>query len=49
MQKFKELEEKGQKVEATAIGSKGLGFLNRFGAKVMSQVVHLGDTRTWTS
>lgn len=44
VQKFKELEEKGQKVEATAIGGKGLGFLNRFGAKVMSQVVHLGDT-----
>ncbi|MBE0632111.1 MAG: F0F1 ATP synthase subunit gamma, partial [Burkholderia vietnamiensis] len=44
VQKFKELEERGQKVEATAIGSKGLGFLNRFGAKVMSQVVHLGDT-----
>ena len=44
VQKFKGLEEKGQKVEATAIGGKGLGFLNRFGAKVMSQVVHLGDT-----
>jgi len=44
VQKFKELEEKGQKVEATAIGGKGLGFLNRFGAKVLSQVVHLGDT-----
>jgi F-type H+-transporting ATPase subunit gamma len=42
--KFKELEERGQKVEATAIGSKGLGFLNRFGAKVVSHVVHLGDT-----
>src|SRR5260370_15072536 len=44
VQKFKELEEKGQKVEATAIGSKGLGFLNRFGAKVVSNVVHMGDT-----
>jgi F-type H+-transporting ATPase subunit gamma len=44
VQKFKELDEKGQKIEATAIGSKGLGFLNRFGAKVVSNVVHLGDT-----
>jgi F-type H+-transporting ATPase subunit gamma len=44
VQKFKELEEKGQKVEATAIGGRGLGFLNRFGAKVVSNVVHLGDT-----
>jgi F-type H+-transporting ATPase subunit gamma len=44
LQKFKELDDKGTKVEATAIGSKGLGFLNRFGAKVVSQVVQLGDT-----
>ncbi|WP_414450618.1 F0F1 ATP synthase subunit gamma [Burkholderia sp. 22PA0099] len=42
--KLKELEKQGQKFEATAIGSKGLGFLNRFGGKVVSQVVHLGDT-----
>ncbi|MFP6557474.1 F0F1 ATP synthase subunit gamma [Paraburkholderia sp. B3] len=44
LQKFKELDEKGVKIEATAIGSKGLGFLNRFGAKVVSQSVQLGDT-----
>ncbi len=44
LQKFKELDEKGQKVEATAIGNKGLGFLNRLGAKVVSQAVQLGDT-----
>jgi F-type H+-transporting ATPase subunit gamma len=44
VQKFKELEEKGQTVQATAIGGKGLGFLNRFGAKVVSNVVQLGDT-----
>ncbi|MBN3722870.1 F0F1 ATP synthase subunit gamma [Burkholderia sp. Ac-20379] len=42
--KLKELEKQGQKFEATAIGGKGLGFLNRFGGKVVSQVVHLGDT-----
>ena len=44
LQKFKELEGLGKTVEATAIGSKGLGFLNRLRAKVVSNVVHLGDT-----
>lgn len=42
--KCKELEQRGVGIEATAIGNKGLGFLGRFGAKVVSQVVHLGDT-----
>jgi F-type H+-transporting ATPase subunit gamma len=44
LQKFKELEGQGKKIEATAIGSKGLGFLNRLQAKVVSNVVQLGDT-----
>ncbi|MGF6243528.1 MULTISPECIES: F0F1 ATP synthase subunit gamma [Paraburkholderia] len=44
LQKFKELEGQGKTVEATAIGTKGLGFLNRLRAKVASNVVHLGDT-----
>lgn len=44
MQKFKELEGHGKSIEATAIGTKGLGFLNRLRAKVVSNVVHLGDT-----
>ncbi|WP_144111407.1 F0F1 ATP synthase subunit gamma [Paraburkholderia sp. BCC1886] len=44
LQKFKELEGQGKTIEATAIGSKGLGFLNRLRAKVVSNVVHLGDT-----
>ena len=44
LQKFKELEAAGRSVEATAIGSKGLGFLNRLRAKVVSNVVQLGDT-----
>src|ERR1700676_5598935 len=39
--KFKELEQKGQTIEASAIGSKGLGFLNRLKAKTVSQVTHL--------
>jgi len=42
--KVRELESKGNKVEAVAIGNKGLGFLNRIGAKVVSQAVQLGDT-----
>jgi F-type H+-transporting ATPase subunit gamma len=44
LQKFKELEGQGKTIEATAIGGKGLGFLNRLRAKVASNVVALGDT-----
>ncbi|MFC0402493.1 F0F1 ATP synthase subunit gamma [Paraburkholderia rhizosphaerae] len=44
LQKFKELEAEGKTIDATAIGSKGLGFLNRLRAKVSSNVVQLGDT-----
>ena len=31
-------------IRVTAIGSKGLGFMQRMGAKIASQAVHLGDT-----
>ena len=31
-------------IEAVAIGNKGLGFLNRVGARVVSHVTQLGDT-----
>ena len=41
--KLKELEGQGVKAEAVAIGNKGLGFLNRVGAKVVSQATQLGD------
>jgi len=41
--KLRELEGKGSKVEAVAIGNKGLGFLNRIGAEVVSHAVQLGD------
>ncbi|QPF72016.1 F0F1 ATP synthase subunit gamma [Roseateles sp. DAIF2] len=41
--KLKELEAAGQKAEVVAIGNKGLGFMNRVGAKVVSQVTQLGD------
>jgi F-type H+-transporting ATPase subunit gamma len=41
--KLKELHGEGVKAEAVAIGSKGLAFLNRVGAKVVSHATHLGD------
>jgi F-type H+-transporting ATPase subunit gamma len=41
--KLRELEGQGQKAEAVAIGNKGLGFLNRIGAKVVSHATQLGD------
>jgi len=42
--KMRELESQGNKIEAVAIGNKGLGFLNRMGAKVVAHAVQLGDT-----
>jgi F-type H+-transporting ATPase subunit gamma len=42
--KLREFEAQGKKVQATAIGNKGFGFLNRLGANVVSHVVQLGDT-----
>ena len=44
--KLKEVEASGQKSEAVAIGNKGLGFLNRIGARVVSHATHLGDKPT---
>jgi F-type H+-transporting ATPase subunit gamma len=42
--KIREAEGQDVKVQAVAIGNKGLGFLNRIGAKVVSHAVQLGDT-----
>ena len=41
---LREQQAAGVAVEAVAIGNKGLGFLNRIGARVVSHVTHLGDT-----
>ena len=41
--KLKELEAAGAKIETTAIGNKGFGFLNRIGAKVVSHAIQIGD------
>ena len=42
--KLSELQSAGVAIEAVAIGNKGLGFLNRIGAKVVSHATKLGDT-----
>ncbi len=42
--KLRELQDQGVAMEAVAIGNKGLGFLNRVGAKVVSHATGLGDT-----
>ena len=42
--KLREAQSAGLESHAVAIGNKGLGFLNRIGAKVVSHVTQLGDT-----
>ena len=42
--KLKEVESAGQKSEVVAIGNKGLGFMNRIGAKVVAHATQLGDS-----
>ncbi|MFN7086461.1 MAG: F0F1 ATP synthase subunit gamma [Burkholderiales bacterium] len=43
LNKIKELESQGETVEVCAIGNKGLGFMQRLGATIVSQVTGLGD------
>ncbi len=42
--KIRDLQNEGVHTEAVAIGNKGFGFLNRVGAKIVSQATQLGDT-----
>jgi F-type H+-transporting ATPase subunit gamma len=42
--KLRELQDQGVQSQVVAIGNKGLGFMNRVGAKVVSHVTQLGDT-----
>ena len=42
--KMKEFDAAGKKLQATCIGNKGFGFMQRAGAKVVSHVIGLGDT-----
>jgi F-type H+-transporting ATPase subunit gamma len=43
MNKMKEWEAEGEEIEVCTIGNKGLGFMQRLGAKITSQVIGLGD------
>jgi F-type H+-transporting ATPase subunit gamma len=42
--KLKELDAQGRQAQIVPIGNKAAGFFNRIGAKVVSQVVGMGDT-----
>lgn len=42
--KMREWQTDGAEIAVTAIGNKGLGFMQRMGANVVSRVVQLGDT-----
>lgn len=42
--KLRELQDQKVETQVVAIGNKGLGFMNRIGAKVVSHVTQLGDT-----
>jgi len=42
--KIKEQDGAGRTTESVAIGSKGFGFLNRLGARVVAHALYLGDT-----
>jgi F-type H+-transporting ATPase subunit gamma len=42
--KMKDVQAAGGTIQTVAIGNKGLGFLNRIGAKVLSHATQLGDT-----
>jgi F-type H+-transporting ATPase subunit gamma len=43
LQKVREWQAQSEEIEACAIGNKGLGFLQRLGANISSQVTGLGD------
>jgi len=40
---YKEWQAEGEEIEVSCIGNKGLGFMQRLGANVVSQVVQVGD------
>ena len=43
MNKMKEWETEGEEIEVCTLGHKGLGFMQRLGAKIVAQVTGLGD------
>jgi F-type H+-transporting ATPase subunit gamma len=44
LSKMKEFDAQGKKFQATCIGNKGFGFMQRAGAKIVSHATGLGDT-----
>ena len=43
MSHYKQWQSEGEEIEVCCIGSKGLGFMQRLGANIVSQVTGLGD------
>ena len=43
LNQYKEWQSQGEEIEVCAIGNKGLGFMQRVGAQIVSQVTQLGD------
>jgi F-type H+-transporting ATPase subunit gamma len=43
LNQYKEWQGQGEEVEVCALGNKGLGFMQRLGANIVSQAVQLGD------
>ena len=43
LNQYKEWQTKGEEIEVCALGNKGLGFMQRLGAKIVSQATQLGD------
>src|SRR3954464_3816289 len=43
LNQYKEWQSAGEEIEVCAIGNKGLGFMQRLGANIASQVTQLGD------
>ena len=40
---YKQWQAEGEEIEVCALGNKGLGFMQRLGAKIVSQAIQLGD------
>src|SRR3954452_12514050 len=43
LNQYKEWQTEGEEIEVCALGNKGLGFMQRLGANIVSQAVQLGD------
>ena len=43
LNKYREWQSEGEQIDACCIGNKGLGFMQRLGADIISQVINLGD------